>query len=508
MWMEMTCVDVPVCVVRRHEAVWGFVTWEHLQIVILTFSRAVWVALETSPHWQHEVLWGCPRFSVEHHMPLVTLNRKTWFDPKDGVWGFGVGVHGCFGVGIVLGLFGVQGSRHCDCKKGQKKKRKCQVRFINYFGDASLSLVFLFHSSCVVKTLVAIEAQIVGRAFNKLHRFSVKSVWFYRFPLKLSDAMLGFLRFWENSWSVGPRPTRSPCSLSEGTWSNGCRSWRVWEMRKDCTAYDGSCASYTESFVEDNHQRSVRRLRLVCGTRGGKRTCRVQEVRTAQDWCRIRRWECPRVSRRTIAADSATATVVISHASLIWAAEGRESSSSVLDWFVEAAEQVRERVEFQGGQQVFSVCVKEGLLWEAHCGVGCVCGIEKLCRIVLGGRFPALDFISAWEFILRQVHAPEISVRVGHCEYGTADVRQRWSPLVAGFASSAYSGPSQSPIWVGGRVPHAAHSEDVFGTFPKITNLNRQDNTLGRRETSSWCPNEYTDDILIANRRAVSFDER
>ena len=142
--------------------------------MILTFSRAVWVTLETSPHWQHEVLWGCPRFSVEHHMPLVTLNRKTWFDPKDGVWGFGVGVHGCFGLGLFWDCLGFRVQGIMIAKRAQKKKRKCQVRFINYFGEASLSLVLSVpFFVCGEDSCCNCEAQIVGRAFNKLHRFSV-----------------------------------------------------------------------------------------------------------------------------------------------------------------------------------------------------------------------------------------------------------------------------------------------------------------------------------------------
>ena len=48
---------------------------------------------------------------------------------------------------------------------------------------------------------------------------------------------------------------------------------------------------------------------------------------------------------------------------LIWAAAGNESSTPVLEWLVEAAEQVPEPVEFHGGQAVPSVCAREG--WAA-----------------------------------------------------------------------------------------------------------------------------------------------
>ena len=130
---------------------------------------------------------------------------------------------------------------------------------------------------------------------------------------------------------------------------------------EDRTVQDGSVESDTESCLEHNHQRPARRLRLVWRAGVASRRRGVREVRTAigfvQDLARRigfvpRGAQLPRALRQQRWSPL--------YVPMIWAAAGNEPSTPILDWLVEAAEQVREPVEFHGGQAVPSVCAREG----------------------------------------------------------------------------------------------------------------------------------------------------
>ena len=121
---------------------------------------------------------------------------------------------------------------------------------------------------------------------------------------------------------------------------------------------DGSVESDTESCLEHNHQRPPRRLRLVWRLVWLKGDVASEKCAQRSDLCRIWREGLGSCHEELSALRQQRWSPL--YVPMIWAAAGNEPSTPILDWLVEAAEQVREPVEFHGGQAVPSVCARDG----------------------------------------------------------------------------------------------------------------------------------------------------